>query len=170
MATTTFEIAQREPVLGGRPFGDAGAYEKIAGTLRFAVDPRHPHHADITDLDRAPRNATELVEFSADFYLLRPVEAARGNGALLLDVPNRGRKLAPQLFDDSPQPGANRAEAPEDAGIGFLHRQGFTMVWVGWQGDIPSKPGQMALTPIPCWPSSARRHSLSILTPALDTQ
>ena len=20
------------------------------------------------------------------------------------------------------------------------------MVWVGWQGDIPSKPGQMALT------------------------
>ena len=32
------------------------------------------------------------------------------------------------------------------AGIGFLHRQGYTMVWVGWQGDIPSRPGQMALT------------------------
>ena len=34
----------------------------------------------------------------------------------------------------------------DDAGIGFLHRQGYTMVWVGWQGDIPSKPGQLALS------------------------
>ena len=61
-------------------------------------------------------------------------------------MPNRGRKLAPQLFDDSSQPGANNAQSADDAGIGFLHRQGYTMVWVGWQGDIPSRPGQMALT------------------------
>ena len=50
------------------------------------------------------------------------------------------------LFDDLSQPGANNAQSADDAGIGFLHRQGYTMVWVGWQGDIPSRPGQMALT------------------------
>src|SRR4029453_7457682 len=76
--------------------------------------------------------------------ILRPADPARGNGTLLLDVPNRGRKLAPQLFDDSSQPAANNAHKP-DGGIGFLHRQGYTMVWVGWQGDMPSRPGQMAL-------------------------
>jgi hypothetical protein len=85
------------------------------------------------------------VEAITDVVILRPADAARGNGTLLLDVPNRGRKLAPQLFDDASQPGANNAQGADDAGIGFLHRQGYTMVWVGWQGDIPSKPGQMAL-------------------------
>ncbi|HMH50868.1 MAG TPA: alpha/beta hydrolase domain-containing protein, partial [Candidatus Acidoferrum sp.] len=143
MATTTFEIAQREPVLGGRPFGDAGAYEKIAGTLRFAVDPRHPHHADITDLDRAPRNAEGLVEFSADIYLLRPVDAARGNGALLLDVPNRGRKVALGTLNSTvrvPDP-----TSAEDFGNGFLMRHGYTVAWVGWQADVPRVDGLMAL-------------------------
>ena len=85
------------------------------------------------------------MEATTDVGIRRPADAARGNGTLLLDVPNRGRKLAPQLFDDASQPGANNAQGADDAGIGFLHRQGYTMVWVGWQGDIPSRPGQMAL-------------------------
>jgi hypothetical protein len=143
MAITTFEIAQREPVLGGRPFGHAGAYEKIAGTLRFAVDPRHPHHADVTDLDRAPRNAAGLVEFSADFYLLRPADAAQGNGALLLDVPNRGRKVALGMLNSTIRV-ADPASA-EDFGNGFLMRHGYTVAWVGWQADVPRVDGLMAL-------------------------
>jgi Alpha/beta hydrolase domain len=143
MTTTSFEIAQREPVLGGRPFAEAGAYEKIAGTLRFAVDPRHPDHADIVDLDRAPRNAAGLVEFSADFCLLRPVEAARGNGALLLDVPNRGRKVALGMLNSTvrvPDP-----TTAADFGNGFLMRHGYTVAWVGWQADVPRVDGLMAL-------------------------
>ena len=64
---------------------------------------------------------------------------------MLLDVPNRGIKLTQQLFDDSPQPGASNLETADDGGIGVLERQGYTMVYVGWQGEIPSKPGQLAL-------------------------
>ncbi|OYW10239.1 MAG: hypothetical protein B7Z53_01395 [Rhodospirillales bacterium 12-71-4] len=64
---------------------------------------------------------------------------------MLVDVPNRGRKLAPQLFDDAAQPGANRAAQAADAGIGFLHGRGYTMAWIGWQADIPSQPLQLAL-------------------------
>ena len=101
MALMSVHVARREPVLGGRPFGAAGGYEKIDGTLRFGVDPMHPLHAEITDLDRAPRNGAGLVECAADFYLLRPRDGARGNGALLLDVPNRGRKLALAMFNST---------------------------------------------------------------------
>jgi hypothetical protein len=118
-----FDVLDRRPPFAGRSFGDVGPYERLA-----------------------PRNADGRVEAVADVVILRPADPTHGNGTLLLDVPNRGRKLAPQLFDDSSQPGANRAETAEDAGIGFLHRQGYTMVWVGWQGDIASKPGQMALS------------------------
>ena len=141
-----FDVLERVPAFAGRSFGDVGPYERITARATIALDPANDRDAVITDLAQAPRTAAGRVEAVADVVIVRPADATHGNGTLLLEVPNRGRKLAPQLFDDSPQPGANRAEAAEDAGTGFLHRQGFTMVWVGWQADIPSRPGQMALS------------------------
>jgi hypothetical protein len=141
-----FDIVERAPAFAGRSFGDVGPYERITARATIALNPSDDRNAVITDLAQAPRNPDGRVEATTDVVILRPADAARGNGTLLLDVPNRGRKLAPQLFDDSSQPGANNAQGADDAGIGFLHRQGYTMVWVGWQGDIPSRPGQMALT------------------------
>ena len=141
-----FDIVERAPAFAGRSFGDVGPYERITARATIALNPSDDRNSVITDLAQAPRNPDGKVEATADVVILRPADAARGNGTLLLDVPNRGRKLAPQLFDDSSQPGANNAQGADDAGIGFLHRQGYTMVWVGWQGDIPSRPGQMALT------------------------
>lgn len=140
-----FDITERVPAFAGRSFGEVGTYERITGRATIALDPADERNAVIVDLALAPRAAQGRVEAVADVVILKPADPARGNGALLLDVPNRGRKLAPQLFDDAPQPGADRMQEPDDAGIGFLHRQGYTMVWVGWQADLESKPGQMAL-------------------------
>ena len=141
-----FDVLERVPAFAGRSFGDVGPYERITARATIALDPADDRNAIIADLALAPRDADGKVEATADVVILRPADPARGNGTLLLDVPKRGRKLAPQLFDDSTQPGANQAQAGDDAGIGFLHRSGFTMVWVGWQADIPSKPGQLALS------------------------
>src|SRR6185503_1326314 len=58
----------------------ASSYEKLVGTVHFAVDPNDPHNRIVVDLDKAPRNAAGLVEFSSDLYVLRPKDAARGNG------------------------------------------------------------------------------------------
>jgi hypothetical protein len=140
-----FEVLERTPAFAGRSFGDVGPYERITARATIALDPADDRNAVITDLNIAPRAASGRVEATADVVILRPADPSHGNGTLLVEVPNRGRKLLPQLFDDSPQPGANNAQNAEDAGIGFLHRQGYTMVWVGWQADIPSKPGQLAL-------------------------
>jgi hypothetical protein len=144
MAVTGLEIQHRGAVLGGEPFGTAGAYEKIAGIVRFAHDPDHPRHRDITDLARAPRNAHGLVESWTDFYLLRPVDPSRARRRLLLDVPNRGRKVALGMFNStarSPDPTTR-----EDFGNGFLLRQGYAIAWCGWQHDVPRRDGLMALT------------------------
>jgi hypothetical protein len=143
MPVTALDVHTRSLVLEGRLFGAVGAYEKVAGTLRFAVDPGHPLHATLCDLDRAPRNAAGRVEFAGDFYLLRPVDAARGNRALLLDVPNRGRKVALGMLNSAvrvPDP-----STPEDFGNGFLLRHGWTVAWIGWQPDVPRVDGLMAL-------------------------
>src|SRR5262245_11642362 len=133
MAVVALEISRREPVLAGAAFGAAGAYEKLSGVIRFAVDPAHPTHGVIADLDRAPRIARGLVESWADFYLLRPVGGGRRR--LLLDIPNRGRKMAIGLFNSVAR--SNDPSTPEDFGNGFLMRQGWTVAWVGWQTDVP---------------------------------
>jgi hypothetical protein len=144
MAVTALEIQARSVVLDGQPFGDAGAYEKIAGVLRFAADPGAEVNACVTDLALGPRNAAGRVESWADFCVLRPLDPARGNGRLLLDVANRGRKIALAVFNSAvrvPDP-----TAAEDFGNGFLMRRGYTVAWVGWQHDVPRVDGMMALT------------------------
>ncbi len=141
-----FEVLESAPAFQGRVFDGVGQYVRVTGRATIAVDPTDPRNAGIADIALAPRNAQGRVEATADVVLLRPADAARGNGTLLIDVPNRGTKLAPQLFDDIAQPGATRAEQAGDAGISFLHRQGFSMAWIGWQADIPSQPNQLAMT------------------------
>src|SRR5690242_9740310 len=46
----TLHIQQREPYASGVTFGDVGAYEKVTGIARFAVDPGDPHNAMVVDL------------------------------------------------------------------------------------------------------------------------
>lgn len=143
MTAAALEIHTRAMVLDGRPFGAAGPYEKIAGVLRFAVDPEAPVHRAVSDLARGPRDARGRVEFQGDFYVIKPVDVARGNGRLLLDVPNRGRKLALGLFNSTPR--VPDPTTPEDFGNGFLMRHGYTVAWIGWQHDVPRQDGLMAL-------------------------
>jgi hypothetical protein len=79
-------------VANGQSFGTTGPYEKLKGTIEFALDPADKHNTRIADLDKAPRGADGRVHFTADLYVLQPVDAARGNGALLFEIANRGRK------------------------------------------------------------------------------
>ncbi len=144
MAVVALELQQRSTVLDGRPFGAAGAYEKLAGILRFAADPAHPANQSVTDLGLAPKNGSGLIESWADFYLLLPADPARGNRRLLLDVPNRGRKVALGIFNSTPR--VPDPSTPEDFGNGFLMRHGYTVAWCGWQHDVPRRDGLMALS------------------------
>ena len=138
MAVTRLEIKAQSPYAGGQSFGEVGAYEYLAGTAHFSVNPNHPANLAINDLDLAPRDAGGQVSFSADFQILKPAIPQQGNGRLLLDVPNRGRPLAMKVFNNSPDSPAGVAEEP---GTGFLMRRGYTVVWCGWQHDVPAEPG-----------------------------
>src|SRR5438876_12180292 len=88
-----FDITERVPAFSGRSFGDVGPYERITARATIALDPADDRNAVITDLALAPRNSEGRVEAVTDVVILRPADPARGNGTLLLEVPNRGRKL-----------------------------------------------------------------------------
>ena len=138
----TLTIARRTPLLGGQLFGEAGAYETIAGRATFALDSTLPGNAAVVDLDRAPRDADGRVRCSADIWLLRPIDGARASGTLLYDVINRGNKTVFSNFC-SALPNNNPHEA-QDFGNGFLLRRGTTIAALGWQTDI--RPGLARMT------------------------
>jgi hypothetical protein len=142
-AVTRLEIARREPFAGGQAFGIAGAYEKVVGRFYGELDPAHPLNAGIVDLDKAPRNARGRVEYSADFYILKPVDFARGNGALFHEVDNRGDKRLLAQFNSAPP--SNDPSTPEQAGNGFLMRRGFTLTWSGWMPGLPATNNKLRL-------------------------
>ena len=74
------EVQSRADVAGGKTFGATGPYEKLAGRIYFEVDPSLAPNKIITDIDKAPRNARGRVEFSSDFFLMKPKQIERGNG------------------------------------------------------------------------------------------
>ena len=142
MAITELEITKRSSFASGEGFGDVGPYELLEGTAYYAVSPTHPRNQGITDLDLAPVNASGMVEFTADFAMLQPVNPDRGNRRILFDVVNRGRKTALTL---NSVPTATDPTAPLEAGNGYLMRRGYTVVWAGWQADVPPTPGLIGL-------------------------
>ncbi len=141
-------IESREPFADGAEFGTVGPYEKCVGRVDFAVDPEHPAYRGMVDIAYAPRNTRGLVEFSTDLMILKPAALDRGNRRLLYDVNNRGNTRVLRDFNDALETevnsGGNNPSSLADAGNGFLMRQGYTIVWSGWQGDI--LPGNHRLT------------------------
>jgi hypothetical protein len=112
-------------------------YERLTGKVYFAVDPKLAANRIITDIALAPRNDKGLVEFSADLQVLRP--KAKGNGTALVEISNRGGKGMVNMFD---MPSSRN---PTDFGDPLLFDQGFTMVWIGWEFDIPNREGLLKL-------------------------
>ena len=47
-------IARREPFAGGTDFGQVGPYEKLLGSVEFAIDPAHPAYHSVVDIAYAP--------------------------------------------------------------------------------------------------------------------
>lgn len=136
-------FVERSDVLGGRSLGPAGPYERIVAKAYFRIDPKLEANRIISDIDLAPRDADGMVEFSADVYVLKPTDPARGNGTLLYEVSNRGRKGMLGMFCLAETSLDPRTDA--EFGDALLLEQGYTLLWVGWQFDVPRQEGLMRL-------------------------
>ncbi len=136
------EVGSRNDVLNGKPFGDAGSYERITGRVYFSVPVANPHNSRIVDLKNAVNLKDGQVEFSADFIAVRPKDARKGNGSMILEVPNRGRGRILSLVDGGDWDLAN------DAGDAWLLRNGFSVVSLGWQWDADGSDALRLYAPI----------------------
>jgi hypothetical protein len=127
------EVISRNDVLSGKSFGDVGAYERLVGRVYFSVAIANPHNRGIVDLGKAVNLRSGKVEFSSDFVAVRPKEPSKGNGSLLLEVPNRGRARIIGIVD------GGAWDLSDDAGDAWLLRNGYTVVSLGWQWDASGR-------------------------------
>lgn len=123
------EINSRTDVLNGKTFGTSGSYERIVGRVYFSLPVANLHNRRIVDLDKAVNLKNGEVEFSSDFIAVRPKDAHKGNGSMLLEVPNRGHSFFLPIVDGGDWDLAN------NAGDAWLLRNGYTVVALGWQWD-----------------------------------
>jgi hypothetical protein len=137
------EMTAPKDVLGGRSFGSSGAYELVTGKIYFTLDPANARNRVITDIDKAARDGAGRVECSADLWVLRPKDASKGNGVALVDIVNRGRKTVLTGFNGASASADLTAEA--EFGDGLLLRHGYTVVWVGWEFDVPKRDGMIRI-------------------------
>jgi hypothetical protein len=115
-------------------YGRVGAYERLTGRISGELDPKDPKNAVIQDLALAPLNARGLVDYSAEFVLLKPKDMSKASGVLRYDAPNRGNILTM----------VNPTATPSDAV--YLER-GYVLLYSAWQGDVPkSTPARLTAT------------------------
>jgi hypothetical protein len=134
---TKIDILKRGPAFGGFSFPLIGPYEVIIGVAHGEVNPANPQNAIITDLSLAPRNANGNVEYSNNFYILKPVNLAQGNHKMMYEPPNRGGKTY-QTLNNTPT-GTNDPAALTDPAVledSFLWTRGYTTVWSGWENNL----------------------------------
>ena len=72
---TRIEISTTEsPTFGGLSWPGVEQYEKIVGKAFGEVNPGDSKNSVIVDIGLAPRNSSGNVEYSFDFYILKPID------------------------------------------------------------------------------------------------
>ena len=126
-------VLSQSPTFGGYSWPGVGQYEKVVGTAFGEVNPLDPQNAVIVDIQLAPRNGRGNVEYSFDFYILKPVDLSKGAHKVMYEPPNRGRKTWASL-GRFPAGGNDPGSVTDPAVLAnaFLMPRGYTMVWSGW--------------------------------------
>jgi len=140
---TKIQILSRGPAFEGFSFPGVGPYERIIGKGFGEISPTDRHNSVIVDIGLAPRNVIGKVEYSFDFYILKPVDLSKGNHKVFYEAPNRGAK-AFAGFNRST--GGNDPSASSDPRNTFLAPQGYTMVWSGWDFGAGTDNSDLTLT------------------------
>jgi Alpha/beta hydrolase domain len=135
IATSVFVITPaaakitRFDVTSTAPYGSFknGDFVRINGTVTGEL----PHTDPIPGLAQAAKNARGMVEYKAPFVLIVPKDKAAGNGALLIDVPNRGRAITHGLYNSPREPVL--PVGSWEAGNRFLQDNGFGVAMLQWE-------------------------------------
>src|SRR3954470_6139503 len=137
---TRIEITATEsPTFGGFTWPGVGQYEKIVGKAFGEVNPSSRQNREIVDIEFAPRNARGNVEYSFNFYILKPIDLKKGADKMMYEPPNRGGKTGTALGRVAVPAGANGDDPgsaitdPAVLANSFLMPRGYVVGFSGWE-------------------------------------
>ena len=162
--------ATESPTFGGFSWPGVGQYEKIVGKAFGEVNPHDRQNRDIVDIEFAPRNARGKVEYSFNFYILKPIDLKKGAGKMMYEPPNRGGKTWTALGRVSgggDDPGS--ITDPAVLANAFFMPRGYTLVWSGWEalGTLDTFNASANL-PIAKFPPTAANPTGTITGPSYE--
>ena len=132
----------------GASFGNVGTYTYILAEATGKVSATDKCASTIVDLKNSG-DASGNVTYKFDVIVLMPTDKAKANGSLLYIVNNRSSTSSFEVLNDGSSNDlftnvapvipttATAATAGTGAGSAFLMKQGYTIVFSGWQGDRP---------------------------------
>src|SRR6266699_2997599 len=115
-------------------------YQTLTGRAFGELKPNDPHNTIITDIQAAPRNSNDKVEYIASFFIVKPVVLSQSSGLMWHDVPNRGGRIT--ITSD--------LRNSHDVGLSS-----------GWQGDNAGASDTSPATRVP-----ANASSVTPVTPS----
>jgi hypothetical protein len=142
LACPTLASAARAGVTRGSPGAPTWvprATRRLVGTIHL-LSIRSSRNRLVVDLDKAPTNASGLVEFSSDLYISTQGAAGHEARARRHSQPRQQGRAERLHRGASPDPATEN-----DLGDRFLMRFGFTIVWVGWEFDLEDRPMTMKI-------------------------
>ena len=124
--------SKQSPAYNGQAFGAAGAYEILRGKAYGELDPKDKHNSIIQDIALAPKNARGMVEYTASFQIVKPVDMSKASHLMWHDVPNRGGEIA---------------IVPDERNLGDVGLAS------GWQGEsagqtVPNAKNEYVIVPV----------------------
>ena len=147
---TRVDISDPQPAFGGYSWPGVGRYEKLTGIAYGEVNPHDRQNRVIVDIELAPRNSRGNVEYSFNFYILKPVDLSKGSHKVMYEPPNRGGKTWTGLARVSG--GGNDPAAIVDPAVlanAFFMPRGYTLVWSGWENNLGPLEGLTATASFP---------------------
>ncbi len=147
---TKVEITAREVAFGGYSWPGVGQYEKVVGIAYGEVDPHDRQNRVIVDIELAPRNSRNNVEYAFNFYILKPVDLKKGAHKVMYEPPNRGGKTWTGLARVSG--GGNDPAAIVDPAVlanAFFMPRGYTLSWSGWENNLGPLDGLVGTAQFP---------------------
>lgn len=92
-------------------------YEKIYGKFTGELDPKNGNNEIITDILLAEKNRHGFIEYTSDFFIIKPKNLKLANGILRYDAPNRS-----MAFGSKPD--------------SVLMARGYIFISAAWEGDV----------------------------------
>jgi Alpha/beta hydrolase domain len=156
----SFTVKGTGAAFNGASFGSVGTYKYILAEAVGKVKVDDPCAATIVDLKNLAYTADSsgYASYSFDVVILTPSDSSQANGTMIYDVTNRGdSKVVPFLLDAGiddlynntvpsiPTALGTNPVSGKGSGNAFLLKRGYTVVWSGWQGDVPQSLSAAAL-------------------------